>query len=192
VLGTFRAALEGTLHPARPANADQFIARARELNRAVLASRPEVRPGETKEVPNRAGETRFVDPDLVEGTLRLGWSYIETLPEGFARAVFTMFLVAEVHPFADGNGRTARLMMNEELSAAGRARFLTPISYREDYLGALRALSRQQNAVPLPRMVLRILRWVPAVDWTSAASARAALEGVRAFDDERDALLRIA
>ena len=30
-----------------------------------------------------------------------------------------MFLVSEVHPFADGNGRAARIMMNAELVAAG-------------------------------------------------------------------------
>ena len=33
-----------------------------------------------------------------------------------------MFLVAEVHPFADGNGRVARVMMNAELIAGGQQR----------------------------------------------------------------------
>ena len=33
-----------------------------------------------------------------------------------------MFLIAEVHPFADGNRRTARIMMNAELAAAGEER----------------------------------------------------------------------
>ena len=33
-----------------------------------------------------------------------------------------MFLVSEAHPFADGNGRTARIMMNAELIAAGQER----------------------------------------------------------------------
>ena len=30
-----------------------------------------------------------------------------------------MFMMSEVHPFDDGNGRLARLMMNTELVSAG-------------------------------------------------------------------------
>jgi len=34
----------------------------------------------------------------------------------------TMFVVAEVHPFSDGNGRTARLAMNASLNISGSPR----------------------------------------------------------------------
>lgn len=37
-------------------------------------------------------------------------------------AAYTMFVIAEVHAFADDHGRPARLMMNAELSAAGEWR----------------------------------------------------------------------
>ena len=37
-----------------------------------------------------------------------------------------MFLVAEVHPFADGNGRIARVMMNAELLSGGQTRIFIP------------------------------------------------------------------
>ncbi len=48
--------------------------------------------------------TRFlVHPDLVRGTLRESFLLLDTLEPGLARAIFAMFLVAEVHPFADGN-----------------------------------------------------------------------------------------
>ena len=36
-----------------------------------------------------------------------GWSRLGELDSPFERAVYTMFLVAEVHPFDDGNGRIA-------------------------------------------------------------------------------------
>lgn len=52
-----------------------------------------------------------------------------------------MFLISEVHPFDDGNGRLARLAMNAELSAAGQHRVLVPHIMRNDYLGGLRRLS---------------------------------------------------
>ncbi len=37
--------------------------------------------------------------------------------EPFAKAICMMFLVSEVHPFNDGNGRVARVTMNAELSS---------------------------------------------------------------------------
>jgi hypothetical protein len=191
VIGTFRAAVDQRRNRTVPASAEELIEIARSTNALVLEQRPDKRPGEFKERANQAGATLFVQPELVEGTLRAGWSYHESLPAGFARAVFMMFLVSEVHPFADGNGRTARLMMNAELTDADLCRFLVPISYREDYLGGLRALSRNDNPEPLGRVVSRILRWVGGVDWSTTESAQADLEVVRAFDDGADARLRI-
>jgi Fic family protein len=44
-----------------------------------------------------------------------------------------MFVVAEVHPFTDGNGRTARLAMNQFLTQAGLTRIIIPTVYRNDY-----------------------------------------------------------
>ena len=75
----------------------------------------------------------------VEGT-----AIYAALPAGLAKAIFMMFLVAEVHPFTDGNGRVGRVLMNAELSAVGAATYRDPdSSYRDDYLQGLRALSRR-------------------------------------------------
>lgn len=191
IIGTFRAANDTRRNAATPSSADELIATAKSINALVLEQRVDKRPGEFKQRANQAGATLFVEPALVEGTLRAGWSYYESLPAGFARAVFMMFLIAEVHPFSDGNGRTARLMMNAELTAEGLCRFIVPIAYRDDYLGALRALSRSDNSVPLVRMAARILQWVGAVDWSAVEPARKDLEEVAAFDDGSDARLRI-
>ena len=59
----------------------------------------------------------------------------------------TMFVIAEVHPFADGNGRTARIAMNAYLTQAGLSRILIPTVYREDYVLPLRALSRSAESL---------------------------------------------
>jgi Fic family protein len=48
-------------------------------------------------------------------------------------------------PFADGNGRVARIMMNAELVAAGESRIIVPTIYRNNYLMALTALSQNGN-----------------------------------------------
>lgn len=60
-----------------------------------------------------------------------------------------MFLVAEVHPFQDGNGRIARIVMNAELFSKGFATIIIPNVYRDDCLFPLRALTRRGRAEPL-------------------------------------------
>ncbi len=166
ILGTQRAILDPATRGVTPNSADALIELTRTLNRRVLAQRPATLPGVFKQRPNRAGATTFVAPELVEGTLLQAWRVYETLPTSYARAVFAMFAVTEVHPFNDGNGRCARLLMNAEFTAGGLPRFIVPLSYRTDYLDALRALSRREDPSLLPRMTDRILRWVTMIDWS--------------------------
>ena len=77
----------------------------------------------------------------------------------------TMFVVTEVHPFIDGNGRTARLAMNCVLSAAGLSRIIVPTVYREDYLLPLKALSHNADAKPFVAAMTRIQSWSAAFDY---------------------------
>jgi hypothetical protein len=52
-----------------------------------MAGRPDTHPGQFKEVPNYAGGYRFVDPELVEGTLGRGFAALNEAVDPFARAV---------------------------------------------------------------------------------------------------------
>src|SRR5664280_2330439 len=115
-----------------------------------LGGRPEMSPGGFKERANCAGSTEFVAPGLVEGTLRSGFETGGSLTSPFARAVFMMFLVSEVHPFADGSGRIAR-MMNVH---AGELRIVIPTVYRLNHLAALRAATSAAS----------LLVWVAALN----------------------------
>ena len=105
-----------------------------------MAKLPEKLPGKFKEERHRAGSTLFVTPELVEGTLKKGFEPYQSLEVPFQRAVFIMFLVAAVHPFADGNGRVAHIMMNAELVAESEQRIIIPTIFRNNYLVALKAL----------------------------------------------------
>lgn len=176
ILGTFRVVTDPELRARTPADADGFAELLRLLNRNILEGRPGMAPGEWKQRPNRAGGTSFVAPDLVLGTLSEAWRFYETLPTGFPRALFAMFAVSEVHPFADGNGRVSRALLGAELSAAGQRRILIPLCFRADYLGALRAMSRQSNPTPLLRMADRAQHWSSLVDWSTMPQALSQLE----------------
>ncbi len=72
VLRTFALAA-GASRAHVPGSVDEFIRLLRAEHAQMLASRPEIAPGEFKTQPNQAGNTSFVAPTLVEGTLRQGY-----------------------------------------------------------------------------------------------------------------------
>lgn len=130
---------------------DQFQRELRARHRALFAARPDLRPGEYKTKENQAGNTAFVAPEHVIGTLREGFPLLHALDSPMARAIFVHFLISEVHPFADGNGRTSRLLMTTELVRGDLARIVIPTVFRDDYLGALWAMSRHGDPAPMVR-----------------------------------------
>jgi hypothetical protein len=170
-----------------PRNAEQLIDLLKRRHAVLMAGRPDKDSGVFKRAANRAGQTVFVDPAQVEGTLTRGFELYRSLETPFARAVYMMFLVSEVHPFADGNGRVARIMMNAELVAAGEERIIIPTIYRSNYLSALKALSNMQNPTPLIRTLNFAQRWVVAVDWRELGATRLALDACNAFMDPAEA-----
>ena len=117
----------------------------------------------------------FVSPEYVRGTLGQGHALYSALPRGLPRAIFMMFLVADVHPFADGNGRLARVMMNAELVAAGASTIIVPTVFRDDYLTALRALTRRHRPTPLVDALRRAAAF-SHLDFTAYPRALAELQ----------------
>jgi hypothetical protein len=195
VIGTFRLLASG--HEMGRSAVD--LARDWPAFRALLASRhetilrgrPETAPGRFKEEVNRAGDTMFVHPDLLAGTLAKGMEILPSLPDPFHRAVYMMFLIAEVHPFNDGNGRLARAMMNAELISGGQRRILIPTAFRIDYIGGLRRLSRNDDPHPLIQVLDFAQRFTAAIDFTDVTSAQAVLQRCGAFDSGDEARLRM-
>lgn len=159
ILGTFQAAMHPPWHDQPPCTADDFLYWLKSVNALVMQGRPERSPGKWKKQNNRVGATRFVSPELVQGTLREGFERIQCLEDPLARALMTMFVVSEVHPFGDGNGRTARLAMNCVLSAAGQRRIIVPTVCRDDYLRSLKSLSNHAEATPYILVMTRLQGW---------------------------------
>lgn len=183
VLGTWRVVSDAAEMRRTPRDGASLIKLLRARHGAILGNRPDTRPGEFKQSENRAGATVFVAPDLVPGTLEQGFDICRSLETPFHRAVFLMFLVTEVHPFADGNGRTARVMMNAELVAGGEERIVIPTVYRANYLSALKALSQSGHPEPLIRMLDYAQRWTAAVDWRTLPETQRELDTCNAFLD---------
>ncbi|MDE0356242.1 MAG: Fic family protein [Gammaproteobacteria bacterium] len=187
VVGTWRIVSDLREMSRTPRDLASLARILRERHRQIMAGRPELRPGEFKVAPNRAGQTLFVAPELVSGTLEHGFSLYRSLESPFARAVYMMFLVSEIHPFADGNGRIARVMMNAELAAGGEERIIVPTVFRDNYLAALRALTRTGRPDPLIGVLDYGQRWTIAVNWTLIPDTTRELEACNAFLDSDEA-----
>ncbi len=183
VLGTWKVVSDLEQMRRTPATAPELASLLRHHHAVVMEQRRDKGPGRFKLAGNRAGATTFVAPPLVEGTLDHGFELHRSLETPFQRAVFMMFLVSEVHPFADGNGRIGRIMMNAELVAGGEERIVIPTVYRNNYLVALKALSQTGNPEPLIRTLDFAQRWTRAVAWGELGATRQVLESCHAFLD---------
>ena len=183
ILGTYGLVADESQRRRVPETADQLLAILRAQHGKMLRERPEVAPGEWKERPNQVGGRPFVPPRLVEGTLREAWRIYESVPRGLSRAALAMFLITEVHPFADGNGRMARVLMNSELTRAGEARIIVATRDRGDYVAALRGLSSTGNVDAYIATLTELQRRTVRVDFSSLSLARAQLSAEEAFTD---------
>jgi prophage maintenance system killer protein len=191
ILGTYRLVSNQKEMSTTPSNPDELLNIVQYRHQILLAARTSKKPGQFKDKNNRAGETHFVDHTLVRGTLIKGFDYYQALQEPFAKAAYIMFMINEIHPFLDGNGRIARVMMNAELVKTNQTRIIIPTVYRDDYLEALRRLSRNDD----PAVYIRMLQRAQEFSATLIANDMEALEHhltqSNAFKEHDEAKLKI-
>ena len=168
-------------------NFEEFIHLLKRRHAAIMEGRPANIPGEFKTQINRAGSTVFVQPELVIGTLKCGFELYQSLELPFSRAIFIKFIISEIHPFTDGNGRLSRVMMNAELIANNEMNIIIPTIYRNNYLVALKAISQNAILEPIVRVLDFAQKYTKHIDWTSFARAKAMLAQSNAFMDSTEA-----
>ena len=187
IRGTFELVSDAAEMRRRPDSPAAFLSLLAERHSKIMAGRPDKHPGEWKRRRNRVGSVDFVSPADVEGTLARSWSALAAIDSPFHRAVYTMFVVSEVHPFDDGNGRVARVMANAELVGGGEARIIIPTVLRDNYLSSLRAMSSHGSASQLIAALDYARRWTAQVDWSTQRSAEAGLAATNATRDPKEA-----
>ena len=92
------------------------------------------------------------------------------------------FLVSEVHPFADGNSRVARMMTNAELVAGDQERIVIPTVCHDNYIAGQRALTVGHGARAMLRMLDFAWDWTASVPWQGFEATMATLRACHAFD----------
>ena len=190
MLGTYQIVSNRKEMTLQPKDADDLLKLLRERHAVLLSARTSKNPGEFKDRNNRAGNTEFVDWQLVTGTLKRGFEMYQLLQHPFAKAAYMMFMISEVHPFLDGNGRIARVMMNVELGAKGMSKIIIPTVYRDDYMGALKKLTKQRNGDSYIRMLQRAWEFSSSVHDDSLDSMEQSLIAANAFLEPKDGYLK--
>jgi len=191
ILGTFYILSNKMEMNTVPTTEDEFITILKRRHAILMNGRDDCTPGVFKTVWNRAGNTEFVDPKLVEGTLRFGFRLYTALKEPMAKAIFMMFMCSEVHPFLDGNGRVSRIMMNAELVKEEQTRIIVPTVFREDYILALRKLSRSKEPSTFIRVLEKLQAFSNNLFGEDFNELNAYLEQCAAFEEPEQGKLQI-
>lgn len=80
-----------------------------------------------------------------------------TKDEGAIKAIEAHYRLVTIHPFSDGNGRTARLLMNLILLEAGYVPIIIRLRDRKRYLTALENRQTKEKIEPYNKFMLEAL-----------------------------------
>ncbi len=190
VLGTFQIVASRREMRRTPNTAEELIEILQDRHRIMMAARPDRTPGMFKMQNNHAGDSHFVDCTLVRGTLMKGFEFYQALKSPFAKALFILFMISEIHPFNGGNGRISRIMMNAELVHADQSKIIIPTVFREDYLNGLRRLTRKGDPSVIIKAISRVRQFSANITGEDFEETRRYLEGTNAFKDGDEYILR--
>ena len=109
----------------------------------------------------------------------------------FSKATYMMFILSEIHPFLDGNGRLARIMMNAELVKGGQSKIIIPTVFRDDYIGTLKKLTKQGDCIPYIRMLQRAHEFSATIYGDDINEMQDFLTQCNAFLEHTEGLLKI-
>jgi Fic/DOC family len=161
---------------ATPTSAQSLIDMIQGRHELILKQRPSKRPGKLKEKINKAGNSVFVSPENLIGTLTQSMDIYETIPPGLSRAIYIHFVLAECHPMDDGNGRLARIFMNAELAAQSLCKVIIPTVHRDSYLNGLRAATRSGQFRTMVKVIHQLQRYTASIAWLDYGEALATIK----------------
>lgn len=83
----------------------------------------------------------------------INWIKTDNIENKLKRAIMTHFLFVYIHPFGDGNWRTARFLMNHALWSS-KLDWITILSNkREDYISALKSWSEDGDITQFSKLI---------------------------------------
>lgn len=78
-------------------------------------------------------------------------------PDAFVRAILGHFFFVYIHPYMDGNGRTARFTMNSQLVTGGYNWVVVPVEQRDKYMQVLEKASVDEEIEDFVRFIVSLM-----------------------------------
>jgi Fic family protein len=128
------------------------------LHRLFFQKIDETRAGVWRDVPILVTGTdyKFPAPDKLDSLMIELESWIKETREKLHPVEFAAMLhlkFVTIHPFIDGNGRVARLLMNTALIQKGFLLAIVPPIWRADYLSAIRLYQNKGDAEMFSKLI---------------------------------------
>lgn len=107
--------------------------------------------------------SRHVPPgrEAVRSLMPALFEFLAAEPDPGVQAVLGHFFFVYIHPYPDGNGRTARFVMNAFLASGGHAWLIIPVQRRDDYFAALEAASVAGDIRPFAQFIAELMVATP-------------------------------
>lgn len=99
-----------------------------------------------------------LNPDAVRDAMPVLFNLLKEEAEPGVRAVLGHFVFVYIHPYIDGNGRIARLLMNLMLASGGYPWTVIPVEKRNEYMAALEKASAEQDISDFTRFIAGLVK----------------------------------
>lgn len=112
--------------------------------------------GKYKTISNRVGGKSTPYPEKAKTMFKGLFQKLNDINDPVSRATYIHLNTAIIHPWQDGNGRTARMMMNFELLKNGHGHIQISKNEKDIYFEAIRGSIDQKSIAPFQDFILDV------------------------------------
>ena len=110
----------------------------------------------TGQVYIRGSKHTPLSPDAVRDTMPVLVELIESEEDALVRAILSHFFFVYIHPYMDGNGRTARFLMNVLFVTSHYPWRIITVDERAAYMAALEKASIEGEISDFAKLILGV------------------------------------
>ncbi|MDI6731696.1 MAG: Fic family protein [Candidatus Margulisbacteria bacterium] len=113
-----------------------------------------------RKVPVYIRRSRYVPPSFTKVPDLMGCfaSHINDISNAIVKSVLAHYFLVTIHPYPDGNGRCARLLMNYVLASSGYHWITVPANTRDEYFGTLQKGQVDGDILPFADFIIRLMK----------------------------------